>query len=150
MRRHHDDDIAACVGYTRGRPDRQALMWVYHFSTHHARGGRWEEWVLVAMRQHPHTATYRTSTVLSMARTSRFDPHDLDSQVDLIVTPRMTKCASPLPLWDLWSEDDVELPFRKVWFPACKDPSSTFPDRPPPHPHLAAFSGVIFRSMGEF
>ena len=138
-RRHHDDDFAACLGYTRGRPDRQALMWVYHFSTHHARGGHWEEWVLVAMRQHPTKPTYRTSTVLSMSRTSRHVPDDLDSHVDLIVTPRMTLDSPPLPLWDLWSEDDVELPHRKVWSPACKDPSSSFPDRGPPRPDLATF-----------
>ena len=138
-RRHHEDDFAACFGYTRGRPDRQALMWVYHFGTHHARGGHWEEWVLVAMRQHPTKPTYRTSTVLSMSRTSRHVPDDLDSHVDLIVTPRMALDSPPLPLWDLWSEDDVELPHRKVWFPACKDPSSSFPDRGPPRPDLATF-----------
>ena len=126
-RRHHEDDFAACFGYTRGRPDRQALMWVYHFGTHHARGGHWEEWVLVAMRQHPTKPTYRTSTVLSMSRTSRHVPDDLDSHVDLIVTPRMALDSPPLPLWDLWSEDDVELPHRKVWFPACKDPSFRVP-----------------------
>ena len=133
-RRHHEDDITACIGDTRGRPDRQALMWVYHFGTHHARGGHWEEWVLVAMRQHPDKPTYRTSTVLSMSRTSRHIPDDLDSHVDLIVTPRMTLDSPPLPLWDLWSEDDVELLHRKVWFPTCKDPSSSFPDRAPPPP----------------
>ena len=47
------------------------------------------QYVLVAMRQHPDKPTYRTSTVLSMSRTSRHIPDDLDSHVDLIVTPRM-------------------------------------------------------------
>ena len=51
----------------------------------------------------------------------------------------MTQDSPPLPLWDLWSEDDVELPHRKVWFPACRDPSSAFPDRGPPRPDLATF-----------
>ena len=50
----------------------------------------------------------------------------------MIVTPRMTL--------DLWSEDDAELPHRKVWwFQACKDPSSSFPDRTPPRPNRATF-----------
>ena len=51
----------------------------------------------------------------------------------------MTLDPPPLPLWDLWSEDDVELPHRKVWLTARKDPSSSFPDRAPPRPNLPTF-----------
>ena len=73
---HHAQDIDRCVEYTRGRPGRQALMWVYYFRTNHARGGDWEEWALVAMRQHPNIAKARTSTVLSVTSERRNDPDD--------------------------------------------------------------------------
>lgn len=103
------------------------------------------------MRQHPNIAKARTSTVLSVTSERRNDPDDPDGQVDLIATPRiLDHPAGRRHLWDLYDEDpavDQGGTGTKVWYPACRLPSGTYPDLLPPVPHLARFvTGTMKRA----
>ena len=104
------------------------------------------------MRQHPNIAKARTSTVLSVTSERRNDPDDPDGQVDLIATPRiLDHPAGRRHLWDLYDEDPAVDPggtSTKVWYPACRLPSGTYPDLPPPVLHLARFvTGTMKRAQ---